>query len=269
MPCGASTSFYSVAASCHSWARDAENEIVRVNIDGTRNITEAALKAGVRRIVYVSSMTTVDSSVQPFSADTWNPKNINPYEYCKTWAEKLARQMVADTGTEFVSLLPSAITGPGFATPTESSGLFTMILAGKLPVDPGLNLLLIDARDIAKACYLAATRGRDKGRYLISNTTPASTTDMVKIDQQMYPELRLKTPRALSPTVLRPIARASTWVSKLTRSAPMMRPDIVKLYAGASHLRADTTSTTRDLGLQPISNDQTIRDSFRWAKEHF
>lgn len=260
---------YAVAACFRSWAKDPEKEIVRVNIDGARHLVEAAIEAGVRKIVYVSSMTTVDASVQPFSAETWNPLNINPYEYSKTQAEKLARQLIADTGIEFVSLLPSAITGPGFATPTESSALFTGILAGELSVDPGLHLLLIDARDVARACYLAATRGRDTGRYLISNTSPASTTEMVKIAQEMYPELGLKTPRTLSPALLKPIARASTWVSRLTARPPMMRPEIVRLYAGASHLRADTASATRDLGLVPISNDQTIRDSFRWAKEQF
>ncbi|MFD4508092.1 NAD-dependent epimerase/dehydratase family protein [Streptomyces sp. NPDC058457] len=260
---------YSVAAAFRVWAKDPENEIVRVNLDGTRHLVEAALEAGVHRIVYVSSMTTVDASVRPFSADTWNPLNINPYEYSKTQAEKLARQLVDGTDIEFVSVLPSAITGPGFSTPTGSVELFTTILAGKFTVDPGLHLLLIDARDVAKACHLAATRGRDMGRYLVSNTTPVSTTEMVKTAQQMFPELGLKTPRTLSPAVLKPMARAATWVSRLTRRPPLMRPEIIQIYAGAPHLRADTASTTRDLGLQPIDNEQTVRDSFRWAKDHF
>ncbi|MGI5458973.1 NAD-dependent epimerase/dehydratase family protein [Streptomyces sp. CA-249302] len=260
---------YSVAAAFRTWAKDPENEIERVNIDGTRNLVEAALETGVRKIVHVSSMTTVDASVQPLSAETWNPLNINPYEHSKTQAEKLARRLVADTGVEFVSILPSAIFGPGFFTPTGSAELFTTILSGRFTVDPGLHLLAIDARDVAKACHLAAVRGRDQGRYLISNTTPVSTTAMVRTAQEMYPELGLKSPRTLSPAVLKPIARASSWASRLTRRPPMMRPEIVRLYAGASHLRADTSATTRDLGLQPISNEQTVRDSFRWAREHF
>lgn len=260
---------YAVAAAFKSWARDPQREIIDVNVHGAVNVVEAAAKAGVRRIVYVSSMTTLDPSVQPFSAETWNPLNLSPYDYSKTLAERKAAARAEELGVEFVSILPAAITGPGFARPTESTELFPAILAGKLPIDPRFYLLISDARDVAAACYLASAKGLDGARYIVSSDLPISTTEMVAIAQQMYPELGIKTPRQLPLGALKVIARVTSRIARLTRRPPALRPEIVNLYGGASHLRADTRRTRAELGLTLMSNEKSVRDSFTWAHDHF
>jgi dihydroflavonol-4-reductase len=258
---------YSVAGAFKTWAKNPAAEIIRPNIEGARHIVEAAAAAGVRKLVYVSSMTTLDSRVQPFSATTWNPFNINPYEYSKTEGEKLALKLAREKGVDISTILPAAITGPNFREPTESSGLFPMILAGKLTMDPDLHLLLVDARDVAAACHVASTKGRNGERYIVSNEMPVSTGRMVAIAQEMFPELHLKTPGKLPRSALLALATVTSGVAKLLHRPPMMRSDIIRLYGGASHLRIDAANTKRDLALTLIDNEQTVRDSFRYTRE--
>ena len=255
---------YAVAASFRGWARDPAREIVQVNVEGTRNLMQAAARAGVRKIVYVSSMTTLDSSVQPFSAETWNPLHVNPYEYSKTEAEQLALRFAAEHELDISTILPGAIVGPGYARPTDSTALFGAILSGQLPIDPDLYLLVVDARDVAAACYLAATKGVNGARYIVSNPTPISTGQIVKIAQQVAPNRAIRTPRKLPKPLLLATARASVLPARIMHRPPPMRPDIVQLYGHAPHLRADTSRTEQELGLHVIPSEQTIRDTIAY-----
>jgi dihydroflavonol-4-reductase len=261
---------YAVAASFRGWARDPEREIVQVNVEGARNVMRAAARAGARRIVYVSSMTTLDSSVQPFSAETWNPLHVNPYESSKTDAEQLVLRFAVEHQLDISTILPGAIVGPGYARPTDSTALFGAILSGQLPIDPDLYLLVVDARDVAAACYLAAAKGVNGARYIVCNPTPISTGQIVKIAQQVAPQRAIRTPRKLPKPVLLAIARASVLASRILHRPPLMRPDIVKLYGNAPHLRADTSRTERELGLHVIPSEQTIRDTIAYelSREH-
>ncbi|MHB1280766.1 MAG: NAD-dependent epimerase/dehydratase family protein [Acidithiobacillus sp.] len=70
---------YQVGAVFKHWAKDPEREIYQANLQGTRNALEAAAEAGVRRIVYVSSLGALDRSRTPITETTWNPVTSNVY----------------------------------------------------------------------------------------------------------------------------------------------------------------------------------------------
>jgi dihydroflavonol-4-reductase len=256
---------YAVAAAFKRWAKDPEREIVRVNIEGARNLIEAAAAARVRKVVYVSSMTALDSSVQPFSATTWNPLKANPYEYSKTEAEKLVLRLAGEKGLDVTTILPAAIIGPGYPEPTGSTGLFTAILHDQLANDPDLHLVLIDVRDVVMACHAAATKGRRGERYVISNETTLATGRMVAIAREMYPELKLRPPRKTPRWILRIVARVSEFVGRVFGRPPLIEMEVLRVYGGATHLRVDVEKTKRELGITPISNEESIRDSLRYV----
>jgi NAD(P)-dependent dehydrogenase (short-subunit alcohol dehydrogenase family) len=81
---------YQVAAVFKHWARDPEREIYRANIEGTRNVLEAAAATSVRRVVYVSSLAALDRSKTPITEEGWNLRASNVYFRSKVDSEKLA-----------------------------------------------------------------------------------------------------------------------------------------------------------------------------------
>ena len=69
-------------------------------MQGTRHIIQSAAKAGVKKIIYISSAAALDHSQQPLSEETWNPVRLNAYEQSKTDSEKLAFQLAKQLGID-------------------------------------------------------------------------------------------------------------------------------------------------------------------------
>jgi len=112
---------YVAAAAYKSWAKDVWKEIINVNVEGTRNIMEAAAAQGVNKIVYVSSTFTLDHGKPPMDETGWNDNYADPYSRSKTEAEKLAWDLAGRYNLWMVSILPSGMIGPncyGHLTPT-------------------------------------------------------------------------------------------------------------------------------------------------------
>ena len=90
---------FHVAADYRLWARD-DNEIIRTNVEGTRALMEVAIRAGVERIVYTSSVATLKA--QPDGTPSDETSRLEPqsavgaYKYSKVVAERLVEQMVAE-----------------------------------------------------------------------------------------------------------------------------------------------------------------------------
>ncbi len=105
---GARYAFH-VAADYRLWARD-PHEIFAANVDGTRNIMQAALRAGVERVVHTSSVATLGLRPDGTAADESNPlseaQGIGAYKRSKIAAERLVEAMIARDG------LPAIIVNP-------------------------------------------------------------------------------------------------------------------------------------------------------------
>jgi dihydroflavonol-4-reductase len=260
---------YSVGAAFQLWSKDPENEIVRVNIEGTRNLLQAAAHAGVKKVVYVSSMVTLDQSTMPFSDDTWNLRPELPYDHSKIEAEKLALRLAAELNLAFTSVIPGAIWGPGFNEPSPSTGMFAAILANQLPMDPDLHILVSDARDIARACLAAAQRGGNGDRYLVVNEKPVTTGALFEVARESYPELNIRIPRKVPRGILIAMAYLDAFASRLTGRPVQLQPATARYFAGASHLRADIAKARRELGIVLTPIEDTMRDSLSFAKQRF
>jgi dihydroflavonol-4-reductase len=70
---------YVVDAAYKSWAPDVQEEIIDVNIKGTKNVAEAAVAEGVKKIVYVSSTFTLDHNNVPMHETGWHGNYSDPY----------------------------------------------------------------------------------------------------------------------------------------------------------------------------------------------
>ncbi|MGJ1416108.1 NAD-dependent epimerase/dehydratase family protein [Sphingobacterium multivorum] len=114
--------FYAVGAAFKLWARDLQKEIYDVNMQGTRNTIEAAAEAGVKKIIYVSSIAALDYTHTPTKeSNGYNPDRRDAYYNSKNDGEKLAFKLAAELGIELVSVMLGAMIGSESSLPFNVS----------------------------------------------------------------------------------------------------------------------------------------------------
>src|SRR6476646_2441813 len=131
---------------------------------------QAALRAGVERIVHTSSVATIAlRSGEIADESTPLPENeaIGAYKRSKIAAERLVEQLVANEGLPAVIVNPSTPVGPRDVRPTPTGRIIVEAAKGRIPafVDTGLNLVHVD--DVAAGQLAALHRGRIGERYIL------------------------------------------------------------------------------------------------------
>lgn len=149
--------------------RKAEREqILEANITGTRNLAEAAVKAGCRSFVFISSISAVGKGAGPVSDESMIPdleakRRTDAYGYSKVVSEQ---ELQGYTDRMRVIILnPSVVLGPG------SERVEMVAKAARLlPMLPMLQYSnsFVDVRDVARAVTLALTKGRSGERYIVT-----------------------------------------------------------------------------------------------------
>ncbi len=167
---------FHVAASYQLWMRNYA-PMYATNVEGTRNVIEAAAAAGCLRIVYTSTVgcialpKTVDGRLVP--GDEMEPVSGqqmgNHYKRSKWQAECLAMRLARKDGLPVIIVNPSAPVGPRDVKPTPTGQMILDFLNRKMPgyVDSGLNW--VSVRDVVAGHILAAEIGAIGERYILGN----------------------------------------------------------------------------------------------------
>ena len=151
-----------------SWDGDA---IFAANVVGTRNLMEEALRAGIERIVYTSSVATLRCRHDGSSVGETDvlpvQEAIGAYKRSKIVSEKVVLDLVATQGLPAVIVNPSTPIGPRDVRPTPTGKIIVAAASGQIPVyvDTGLNLVHVD--DVARGHLLALRYGRIGERYIL------------------------------------------------------------------------------------------------------
>src|SRR5712664_3065299 len=166
---------FHVAASYHLWLRD-YRPMYEANVEGTRNVIEAAAAASCNRIVYTSTVgciglpKPVDHLIVPSDETTSvaEAQMSNHYKRSKWQAEQVAVQL-ATKGLPVIIVNPSAPVGPRDVKPTPTGRVLVDFLNRKMPayLDTGLNW--VHVCDVALGHILAAEKGRIGERYILGN----------------------------------------------------------------------------------------------------
>ena len=164
---------FHVAASYQLWMRDYA-PMYAANVEGTRNVLEAAGRAGCAKIIYTSTVgciglpKKVDGKFMPTDERTApsEAQMTNHYKRSKWQAEQVALEL-AQKGLPVVIVNPTAPVGPRDVKPTPTGQLIVDFLNRKLPayLDTGLNW--VHVRDVAAGHILAAEKGRIGERYIL------------------------------------------------------------------------------------------------------
>lgn len=259
--------FYAVGAVFKLWAKDPKKEIYDVNLEGTKNIVEAAVEAGVKRIVYVSSIAALNYSTLPTKESYGqNPDRRDMYYNSKNDGEKLAFELAKKHNIELVAVLPSAMIGStAFAPLSVSYNIINLILKKEIPVETKITLNWIDVKDVAEGCYLAATKGKNGERYILANEKCTSIKETTQIAQELFPELKIKLPLVVPKPILFMIAWFMEISSKISGKAPLLSTKDIAMFSGLQQ-DFDITKARTELGFNPKNSKQAVIEAMKYLK---
>jgi dihydroflavonol-4-reductase len=256
---------FHAAADYRLWARQPE-EIVRNNVEGTRLIMEEALRAGVERIVYTSSVATlkpVEGGAATEDHSLGEDEAIGAYKRSKVAAERLVEAMVSRDGLPAVIVNPSTPIGPRDVRPTPTGRIIIEAARGRMPgfVDTGLNLAHVD--DVAAGHLAALDCGRIGERYILGgeNVSLADMlVDIAGLVGRRAPTLKL--PRVM----VYPFAYGAELMAKVRGVEPFVTLDGLRM---ARHrMFFDDSKARRELGYVSRPYREGLSDAIAWFRSH-
>jgi dihydroflavonol-4-reductase len=229
----------------------------RINIDGTRNVLIAARTAGVRRLVFTSSVVAVGAGEEPRpvnEASRWELGRLRvPYVTTKRQAEEL---ILAASGArlETLAVNPTSVIGPDDFGASEFGTLCRRFWRGRIPFYFGGGNNFVDVRDVATGHLLAAERGRPSERYLLGGTDLSYTAFFAALARASgRPCFRLPLPSAVG------LAVASVNSRLPHRGRPYLTPGQARLLR--LYFFADSGKAAAELGFRPRPLRETVADT--------
>ncbi len=256
---------FHVAADYRLWSCD-PRILYRSNVEGTRHVLQAALEAGVERVVYTSSVATLGIRPDHKPADEATPATladmVGHYKRSKYLAEEAVMRLICETGLPVVIVNPSTPIGPRDLKPTPTGRMVLDAAAGRMPayVDTGLNIVHVD--DVAHGHLLAFERGQVGERYILGGTNMTLREILIKISAivgRSAPKLRLPHNLVL------PIAYAAETWARMSGREPRLNVDGVRM--AKKRMYFSSTKAARVLGYSPRSAEAALEDAVRWFKE--
>ena len=257
---------FHVAADYRLWARNPA-ELYATNVGGTRNVLDAAARAGVDRIVYTSSVATLGTPAKGSLADEDTPARIDDmvgdYKRSKFMAERLVLRFARRTGTDVVIVNPSAPLGSRDIKPTPTGRVVVDAVRGRMPayVDTGLNVVHVD--DVAAGHLLAFERGKSGQRYVLGgeNMTLAEIlASVARLAGRAPPRLEL--PHGM----LFPVAYAAEGWARITGRAPALT--LAGLRMSRQKMYCSSRRAGEALGYRPRPARDAVADAVHWFKAH-
>jgi dihydroflavonol-4-reductase len=252
---------YHVAADYRLWARNPA-EIYDSNVKGTRNLLDAARRAGVSHFVYTSTVATVavpqNGGLPDEGTITSVDDMIGVYKRSKWLAEQEVQRAAAE-GLPVVIVNPTTPVGAGDSKPTPTGRIILDFLNGRMPayVDAGLNFVPVE--DAAAGHLLAAERGRVGERYILGgeNLTLKQVLNMLScVSGRPAPRVRL--PHAVAMAA----GYVDAAISRITGSEPRVPLDGVRMSQHSMFVSAD--KARKELGFAPGAVLAALDRAVRW-----
>lgn len=242
--------------------RDRSGIVWRTNVDGTKNVVEACIACGVRRLVQCSSIHAfsayplheVVTEARPLAMEP----NLPDYDRSKVAGELEALKGIV-RGLEVVIINPTAVVGPNDFKPSRMGQFLLEVKAGKMPtvVQGGFNW--VDARDVSLGAEAAARIGRSGERYLLAGQYK-SLLELATIASEIS---GASPPRFASPIWMAKMALPfGALASAITGKEQKFTSD--SLRAVTHHQSISYEKAARELGYAPRPLRETITDTYKW-----
>ncbi|HUJ27195.1 MAG TPA: NAD-dependent epimerase/dehydratase family protein [Myxococcales bacterium] len=242
-------------------------KMYELHVDGTRNLLDAANKAGVKRVVLASSSGTIGVSRTRRVAtedDDYPIETVGrwPYYLSKIYEEKIAIER-AKQGLPVVILNPSLLLGPGDARMSSTQDVFRFLM-GRIPVIPRGGISFVDVRDAARAFVAALTRGNVGERHLMGAANWEFHEFFARLGRIAHkPPPLMRMPSAMK-------VAAAHVLEKLARDRGR-EPDLpaADVEMGECWFFIDSSKAERLLGFRPRDPLETLSETVSYVREHF
>jgi dihydroflavonol-4-reductase len=256
---------FHLAADYRLWARH-PHEIFSVNVAGTGALMREALRTGVERVIYTSSVATLalraDGSVADESVSMPEQDAIGAYKRSKIVAEALVSRMAAEEGLPAVIVNPSAPVGPRDVRPTPTGRIIVEAARGRVPafVDTGLNLVHVD--DVAEGHLAALRQGRIGERYILGGQNASFArmlSDIAGLVGRRSPPIRVPHWAVL------PVAYGSEAMACFTGREPFATVEGIRMSKHCMFFK--TTKAEEELGYRSRPYIEGLKDAVCWFRE--
>jgi dihydroflavonol-4-reductase len=249
-----------ISISSRGWTR-----LEAINVAGTRNVVEACLRSGVRRLIHFSSVEALDIGPQDHPVDESTPladgRTALPYPRSKAASERATRAG-AERGLEAVILCPSAILGPhDYRISLANLGLLALA-RGRLwaLVDGGFDW--VDVRDVVAGAIAAGEVERPSERYILSGHW-ASLRDLAELVTEAagVPAPHLVIPMPLAQLAAPLAERLGHWRGV----QPLVTQGSLKPLASGRAISHALAARELDYVARPLR--ETVADTVAWFRD--
>lgn len=225
-----------------------------------RSVLAAAQKAGVKRVIYTSSLTTIGQppigeSRLADERDRYVPGTTRNAYFEAKWVMEQEALQANSIGLPVVILIPTAVFGPGDVKPTTGQ-ILCDLAKGRLPLGVDISTNFVDVRDVALAHVRAIERGEAGHRYIIGG----HNLNIGQALREAAQVIGIRPPQT--------IIRRSTVVSlvKLAGVIPLPIPELARGIEYWQPLNSEKGWKTFDFAPRPFAD--MVRDGCRHRARH-
>lgn len=238
---------------------------LRDAVQGMRNVLRATADAGVGRLVYTSTLTTLGAPSEPGrmadERDFYLPGSTKSAYFESKWAMEAEAWRAAAEGLPVVIVNPTAVFGPWDVKPTTGEILLN-VAKGRFPVWLDLDANIVDARDAGIGHVLAAERGQIGQRYILGGENLAVREALTIASH----EAGVRPPRwCASLGLVGTLVKIGEALGRL----PLIQPLPLEHFKTLREWRAlNVEKAHRELEFEPRPFVDTVRDTLAWFREH-
>jgi dihydroflavonol-4-reductase len=244
-----------------------QNELLYdVNVQGTRNVVDACLEAGVGRLVYTSSVHALSEPPHGTIIDESCPYNPECARGDYDWSKAQASLEVlkgVEKGLDAVIVCPTGVIGPCDYRISQMGQLFVSYMKGDLKAYLDGAYDFVDVRDVAEGLILTSHKGKCGESYILSGEQ-ITVEELLSLLEK---ETGVKAPSLKLPFwMVKMISKFSPFYYKLTKSRPLFTTYSAEVLVSNSQISSG--KARQELGYSPRPIKQSIKDSVQWFREN-
>ena len=251
-------------ASVISLSGDRSGSVSATNIDGARNVAEAALKNGVKRFIHCSSIHVFDlkDHGKTINENTIRVTTDSPVYDRTKYAGELAVRDLIKMGLPAVVIHPTGVIGPGDHRPSRMGQVLIDLSSKKLPalISGGFNW--VDVRDVCVGALAAEEFGRIGESYILSGQWH-STRQLATFGEEITgtPPPNFDLPMWLA----QGIAPIGSLLGNISSNEYRLNSDTVSALKAARKISSAKAETELGFKSRPIRN--SVHDAYKWFEK--
>ena len=261
MPDKTDTVFH-LAGDTNLWAKNNDSQ-TKINIEGTRNVLEAAHSKAVGAFIYTSSASVwgemsgnhISEKLPKKGMDSW----VN-YERTK-WAAEQEVLKYSTSNMKVVILNPTTVTGPYDIN--NWGRIFMALKDNDLPGIPDGTISVTHVNEVAKAHIVAVDHGENGANYILSGVDCTFSQFISEIAQLMDIN---KMPKKIPAFILKSLAYYQSLISSITGKEPDLTPELVKIMT-RKNISYSSEKAIAELGYRIEPMKKSVRDCYNWLSK--